>query len=34
VIVALGIVLDLSSHMFGGRAGRRRASRHQRAEQS
>ncbi|HXB38162.1 MAG TPA: hypothetical protein VNU75_10675 [Acidimicrobiales bacterium] len=34
VIVALGIVLDLSSHLFGGRAGRRRANRHQYAEQS
>jgi hypothetical protein len=29
VIVALGILLDLSSHMFGSRAGRRRARRHQ-----
>ncbi len=29
VIVALGIVLDLSSHLFGSRAGRRRARRHQ-----
>jgi hypothetical protein len=28
VIVALGIVLDLSSHLFGSRAGRRRARRH------
>ncbi|HSZ36395.1 MAG TPA: hypothetical protein VK773_04830 [Acidimicrobiales bacterium] len=28
VIVALGIVLDLSSHMFGSRATRRRARRH------
>ena len=31
VIVALGILLDLSSHMFGGRAGRRRAKKQQRA---
>ena len=29
VIVALGIVLDLSSHMAGSRASRRRARRHQ-----
>jgi hypothetical protein len=29
VIVALGIALDLSSHLFGSRAGRRRARRHQ-----
>jgi hypothetical protein len=29
VIVALGILLDLSSHMVGSRAGRRRARRHQ-----
>ena len=29
VIVALGILLDLSSHMAGSRAGRRRARRHQ-----
>jgi hypothetical protein len=29
VIVALGILLDLSSHLFGSRAGRRRARRHQ-----
>jgi hypothetical protein len=28
VIVALGILLDLSSHLAGSRAGRRRASRH------
>ncbi len=28
VIVTLGILLDLSSHLFGSRAGRRRASRH------
>jgi hypothetical protein len=28
VIVALGILLDLSSHLFGSRAGRRRANRH------
>ena len=34
VIVALGILLDLSSHLFGSRAGRRRASRHQSAAQS
>jgi hypothetical protein len=27
VIVALGILLDLSSHLFGSRAGRRRARR-------
>ena len=29
VIVALGILLDLSSHVYGSRAGRRRASRHE-----
>jgi hypothetical protein len=29
VIVALGILLDLSSHMSGSRAARRRASRHE-----
>jgi hypothetical protein len=29
VIVALGILLDLSSHLYGSRAGRRRARRHQ-----
>jgi len=29
VIVSLGIVLDLSSHLFGSRAGRRRARRHE-----
>ena len=29
VIVALGILLDLSSHLYGSRAGRRRASRHE-----
>jgi hypothetical protein len=29
VIVALGILLDLSSHLSGSRAGRRRARRHQ-----
>ncbi|HEX4160937.1 MAG TPA: hypothetical protein VHZ05_00470 [Acidimicrobiales bacterium] len=35
VIVALGILLDLSSHLFGSRAGRRRAGRHrQHATQS
>jgi hypothetical protein len=28
VIVALGILLDLSSHLYGSRAGRRRARRH------
>jgi hypothetical protein len=28
VIVVLGILLDLSSHLFGSRAGRRRANRH------
>ncbi len=30
VIVALGILLDLSSHLFGSRATRRRERRHQR----
>jgi hypothetical protein len=34
VIVALGILLDLSSHMFGSRAGRRRAKQHQSSAQS
>jgi len=29
VIVSLGIVLDLSSHLFGSRAGSRRARRHE-----
>ena len=29
VIVALGVLLDLSSHMAGSRAGRRQARRHQ-----
>ena len=29
VIVSLGILLDISSHLFGSRAGRRRARRHQ-----
>jgi hypothetical protein len=28
VIVAIGILLDVSSHLFGSRAGRRRARRH------
>ena len=28
LIVALGILLDVSSHLFGSRAGRRRARRH------
>ena len=34
VIVALGILLDVSSHFFGSRATRRRARRHQAAAQS
>jgi hypothetical protein len=34
VIVALGILLDLSSHFYGSRATRRRARRHQQAAQS
>ena len=29
VIVSLGILLDISSHLFGSRAARRRARRHQ-----
>lgn len=33
VIVALGILLDLSSHMFESRAGRRRARRHEHTPQ-
>jgi hypothetical protein len=34
VIVALGILLDLSSHMFGSRAARRRARRRRSAERA
>jgi hypothetical protein len=34
VIVALGILLDLSSHLFGSRAGRRRAKRHRQRAQT
>lgn len=33
-IVAIGFVLDLSSHVFGSRAGRRRARRHEGAPAS
>jgi hypothetical protein len=34
VIVALGILFDLSSHLFGSRAGRRRAKRHRQRAQA
>jgi hypothetical protein len=34
VIVALGIVLDLSSHLFGSRGARRRQDRHHQRAQS